>query len=214
MMLFTSMNMRKQERSAVAAVVVALALMPAATLAKVSDRGGKEVVEAVCAKCHASGTDGAPKIGDKQAWSARAERGIDGLTKNALIGIRKMPAHGGNAKVSDFEIQRAITYMVNQSGGSWAEPTDKKSKTADRSGKAIVEAHCIKCHKTGLNGAPKIGDREAWIPRGANGFDALVRSAINGHGGMPPRGGAAAYTDAELREAVVFMFNEGAAAKK
>lgn len=179
-----------------------------------AERSGKEVVEAVCAKCHEKGSEGAPKIGDKQAWAARETRGIDGLTKSALNGIRKMPAHGGNAVVSDFEIQRAITYMVNQSGGNWVEPTNKKTKVSDRSGRSIVEAHCIKCHKTGVDGAPKIGDRSAWIPRGANGFDALVRSAINGHGGMPPRGGAAAYTDAELREAVIYMFNEGAAPKK
>ena len=178
------------------------------------DRSGKEVVDTVCATCHAKGTDGAPRIGDKQAWAAREARGIDSLTKNALNGIRKMPAHGGNAKLSDFEIQRAITYMVNQSGGNWTEPTNKKTKLPNRTGRAIVEAHCVKCHKTGVDGAPKIGDRAAWIPRGANGFDALVRSAINGHGGMPPRGGAAGYTDAELREAVVYMFNEGAAPKK
>ena len=192
----------------------ALALTPLAGQASGQDRSGKEVVEAVCANCHAKGTDGAPRIGDKQAWLPREARGIDSLTQSALKGIRKMPAHGGNPKVSDFEIQRAITYMVNQSGGNWVEPTDKKSKVADRTGKAIVEAHCVKCHKNGTNGAPKIGDRSAWIPRAANGFDALVRSAINGHGGMPPRGGAAAYTDLELRDAIVYMYNEGAAAKK
>ncbi len=200
--------------SASALLASALLLVSGYAAASSHDRSGKEVVEAVCASCHAKGSDGAPKIGDKQAWAARTARGIDSLTQNALKGIRKMPAHGGNAKVSDFETQRAITYMVNQSGGNWTEPTDKKSKTPDRSGRAIVEAHCVKCHKTGVDGAPKIGDRAAWIPRGANGIDVLVRSAINGHGGMPPRGGASAYTDAELREAVIYMFNEGAAAKK
>ena len=35
----------------------------------------------------------------------------------------------------------------------------------------------------------------------------LVRSAINGHGGMPPRGGVANLTDAEVREAITFMLN-------
>ena len=206
----------QQTSSGVAFFLALCALMVAPALAQAAglDRSGKDVVDSVCANCHAKGTDGAPKIGDKQAWSQRAAQGIDSLTQHALKGIRKMPAHGGNAKLNDFEIQRAITYMVNQSGGNWVEPTDKRTKVADRSGKAIVEAHCVKCHKTGVNGAPKIGDRAAWIPRGANGFDALVRSAINGHGGMPPRGGAAAYTDAELREAVVYMYNEGAAAKK
>jgi len=195
-------------------LLVCLILVPRIAEAAGLDRSGKQVVDTVCAACHEKGTDGAPKIGDKQAWAARTARGIDSLTTNALNGIRRMPAHGGNAKVSDYEIQRAITYMVNHSGGNWIEPTNKKSKVPVRTGKAIVEAHCVKCHKTGVDGAPKIGDRAAWIPRGANGFDALVRSAINGHGGMPPRGGAAEYTDAELREAIIYMFNEGAAVKK
>ena len=196
------------------ALAFALAIFPAAALTKGADRSGKEVVEAVCGSCHVSGANGAPKIGDKQAWSSRAARGLDGLTQNALKGIRKMPAHGGNPNVSDFEIQRAITHMVNQSGGQWTEPTNKAVKTANRSGKDIVQLQCVKCHQTGGNGAPKIGDRSAWIPRGANGMDALVRSAINGHGGMPARGGMADLTDAEMRDAVIYMFNQGITAVK
>jgi len=43
------------------------------------------------------------------------------------------------------------------------------------------------------------------------GIDTLVRSAIRGHGGMPPRGGKASLTDSELRAAVVYMFNPAAA---
>lgn len=191
------------------ALAFTLAILPEGAQAKGVERSGKEVVDAVCANCHASGANGAPKIGNKQAWSSRAERGLDSLTQNALKGIRKMPAHGGNPNISDFEIQRAITYMVNQSGGHWTEPTNKARKTADRSGKDIVQAQCVKCHQTGLRGAPKIGDRAAWIPRGANGMDALVRSAINGHGGMPARGGMADLTDAEMRDAVIYMFNQG-----
>ena len=196
------------------AAALILALAWATADAKPIERNGKEVVDAVCVRCHGSGAEGAPRIGDKQAWGPRAERGIDSLTQNALKGVRKMPAHGGSDDLSDIEIARAITYMVNQSGGQWVEPTDKAHKFADRSGKAIVEAHCVKCHKDGTKGAPKLGDRPAWIPRAANGIDPLVRSAINGHGGMPPRGGAAAYTDAELREAILYMFNAGVTVQK
>jgi hypothetical protein len=39
----------------------------------------------------------------------------------------------------------------------------------------------------------------------------MVRSAINGHGGMPPRGGMANLTDPEIRNAVLYMFNQGVA---
>lgn len=172
-----------------------------------SDRSGKEIVEAVCASCHATGKDGAPRIGEEKAWSPRAAQGLTALTQHAIQGIRQMPAHGGNPGVTDFEIERAITYMVNQSGGHWAEPINKATLPPVRSGAQVVHMQCAKCHQTGEGGAPKIGDKAAWIPRLTEGVDAAVRSAIRGHGGMPARGGLADLTDQEIRSAVIYMFN-------
>jgi cytochrome c5 len=122
-----------------------------------------------------------------------------------------MPAHGGNQALSDNEIERAITYMVNQSGGHWTEPTSKATPAAERSGKQIVQMQCAKCHQTGVDGAPKIGNRAAWIPRLKQGLEAAVLSAIKGHGPMPARGGMANLTDSEMRAAIVFMVNQGVA---
>jgi cytochrome c5 len=193
--------------------LAAAALLPSAARAQSTGLSGKEVVEAVCSQCHASGAKGAPKIGDKQAWSKRASRGLSSLTDNALKGIRQMPSHGGNQSLSDMEIKRAVAYMVNQSGGKWREPVDKSAPPAPRTGEQIVKAQCIKCHEAGKGGAPKIGDRDAWIPRLKNGLDNTVRSAINGHGGMPARGGLADLTDAEMRSAVIYLFRGPDSAK-
>ena len=193
----------------IAIAIAALALgaaFPQRASAQTASLSGKEVVDAVCASCHASGANGAPRIGDAQAWKKRASAGLSGLTANALTGIRKMPPHGGNQTLSDMEIKRAVTYMVNESGGHWAEAVDKKAPAAPRTGEQIVKAQCIKCHESGKGGAPKIGDRDAWIPRLKDGLDNTVRSAINGHGGMPARGGLANLTDAEMRGAVIYLF--------
>jgi cytochrome c5 len=178
------------------------------------ERSGKEVVDAVCSRCHAEGVDGAPKIGDKKAWHKRARRGLSGLTASALKGIRKMPPHGADMNLTDIEIKRGITYMVNQSGGKWNEPVSKKSPRPERTGAEVVKAQCSKCHQDGKGGAPKIGDRDAWIPRLKDGLDNTVRSAINGHGGMPARGGLANLTDAEVRNAIIYMYQYQAPAKK
>ena len=196
------------------AIMLACAATITVQAAQGRDRSGKEVVAAVCSACHATGAHGAPKIGDEKAWHKRAERGLGALTQIALNGIRKMPAHGGNPNLSDLEIQRAITYMVNQSGGHWTEPISRTHPVADRPGKQIVEEQCVKCHGTGVGGAPRIGDRAAWIKRGSLGMDSLVRSAIHGHGGMPARGGMADLTDSEIRGAVIYMFNQGVTVKK
>ncbi|HSW83337.1 MAG TPA: c-type cytochrome [Usitatibacter sp.] len=191
-------------------LIATAALCAAATAlaAGPGDRSGKEVVDHVCAACHATGRDGAPKIGDAKAWEAREKRGLSALTATALEGVRKMPPHGGSLSLNDVEIKRAITYMVNQSGGSWQEPIDRRHLPADRTGEQIVKAQCIKCHGQGLNGAPKIGDKAAWIDRAKLGFDSVVRSAINGHGAMPSRGGMPNLTDSEMRAAVTYMFQQ------
>jgi cytochrome c5 len=195
-------------------------LIGSATLlatAAAADRTGKEVVTATCAACHATGKDGAPKIGDKKAWGGRASRGLTSLTQNALVGIRKMPAHGGSADTTDLEISRAITYMINQSGGHWVEPAGKPLPVAkpaapvERTGQFIVQTQCSKCHLTGENGAPKIGDRDAWVQRLKRGMDDVVRTAFNGHGPMPARGGLSDITVNELRNAVTYMFNPASA---
>jgi len=189
------------------AVASVMCIAPATGAAQKNERSGKEVVDSVCIACHGTGANGAPKIGDKKAWSKLASRGLTGLSESALKGIRNMPSHGGNLALTDTEIERAITYMVNQSGGHWTEPVSRTAAIAERSGEQVVRAQCRKCHETGVDGAPRIGDRAAWVPRLKQGIDPLVSSAINGHGGMPPRGGLANLTDREIRSAIVYMFN-------
>jgi len=178
-----------------------------------AQRSGKEVVESTCVNCHGTGAQGAPKIGDRKAWSRRANQGLSSLTLSAINGIRNMPAHGGNAGLTDLELARGVAYMVNASGGKWTEPASAAELKAERSGAQVVKAQCSKCHQDGKGGAPKIGDREAWSKRLNQGVDRAVSSAIHGHGGMPPRGDKADLTDGEVRAAILYMFNPKAPAK-
>jgi cytochrome c5 len=107
--------------------------------------------------------------------------------------------------------------MINQSGGNWAEPIGKVTPAGKaispnaRTGQAIVQIQCGKCHLTGENGAPKVGDRDAWVQRLKRGMDEVVRSAFNGHGPMPARGGLSDITVNEMRNAVTYMFNPASA---
>lgn len=99
---------------------------------------GEEIYKSVCASCHATGAAGAPAYGNAGAWGPRAAKGYDGLLSSALKGKGAMPARGGTAPddVSDFEIGRAIVYMVNASGGKFAEPKEPapaaEEKSADK----------------------------------------------------------------------------------
>jgi cytochrome c5 len=212
-----SLGLTRRLRLAAGTAFLAATLLPAFAATAATDRSGKAVVQATCGACHTPGKDGAAKIGDKQAWSKLASRGLTSLTQTALAGIRKMPAHGGSAEASDVEISRAIVYMVNQSGGNWAEPVataaalPAQPAPKERSGQRIVHLQCDKCHHEGLYGAPMIGDRDAWVQRLKRGMDEVVRSAFNGHGPMPARGGLADITVNEMRNAVIYMFNPASA---
>lgn len=80
---------------------------------------GDMIVKANCALCHATGLMNSPKIGDKAQWEPRIAKGIDVLVSNAINGIRTMPAKGGNASLTDDEMEAAVISMLNSSGGDF-----------------------------------------------------------------------------------------------
>lgn len=197
-------------RNPIRNVVVAAAVCAlAGPGALASGRDGKAIVDEVCVVCHGTGKDGAPRIGDANAWKPRAERGLTALTRSALDGVRRMPPHGGKLALDDTDLKRAIAYMVNRSGGKWIEPIDRTRPAQMRTGAQVIGARCSTCHENGLDGAPRYGDKLAWRERASRGVDSLVRSAIHGHGAMPARGGMADLTDGELRSAVELLVTSG-----
>lgn len=94
------------------------ALAPAkpAEAAPAADLGGEEVYNMACVACHGAGVAGAPKYGDKGAWTARIAQGMDTLNEHAIKGFQGqtgfMPAKGGRTDLSDKSILNAVEYMV------------------------------------------------------------------------------------------------------
>lgn len=82
---------------------------------------GEQVFAAQCSACHTAGLAGAPKVGDAAAWAPRNAQGYDVLLTSALKGKNAMGAQGGG-DYSDIEIGRAVVYMANKGGASFAEP--------------------------------------------------------------------------------------------
>ncbi|HYD94759.1 MAG TPA: c-type cytochrome [Noviherbaspirillum sp.] len=95
---------------------------------------GEAVYKAVCAACHDTGAAGAPKTGDNGAWTARLGQGQAKLVENAVNGIRAMPAKGGNPDLDEVEVERAVVFMANQSGGKLKEPEAKAAAPAASAG--------------------------------------------------------------------------------
>jgi cytochrome c5 len=84
-------------------------------LAKPTDCKG--VFEAACTACHGAGIAGAPKAGDKGAWSPRIAQGKNTLYTHALQGFTGkagiMPAKGGRTDLSDELIKAGVDYMTS-----------------------------------------------------------------------------------------------------
>lgn len=206
----SSMYLGKPAAATAAGFFVLSLVAGGAWAAPLKDRAGKEVVEAVCIACHGPGKDGAPRVGNSVDWAPRAKDGLPRLLQSSMDGIRKMPAHGGQPSLSDLEMTRAISYMV--SGGKAPDPNRAFTAVSHGSGEQIVSMACGNCHRDGVNGAPKVGDANAWRPRLQKGVDALVLSATQGHNKMPARGGFSNLSDVDIRAAVSHMASKTASA--
>jgi cytochrome c5 len=72
-------------------------------------------------------------------------------------------------------------------------------------GGEVYNTYCAVCHKSGLNAAPKMGNKALWIKRVAQGKETVYKNAIEGIRGMPPKGGIASLSDEDVNAAVDYM---------
>lgn len=191
---------------------------------------GEQVYGQVCKTCHEAGLAGAPKVGDKTAWGKVIAQGQATAVDHAIKGIRAMPPKGGNPDLENVEVERAVAFMASKAGATWKEPpvtaatasapaSSSVSPVATAAaavptaaaaggkpdGKKVYDTTCMACHSTGAAGAPKFGDKAAWKTHLAHGAEHLYANALNGVNAMPPKGGNAALSDAEVKAAVDYM---------
>ena len=69
----------------------------------------------------------------------------------------------------------------------------------------LYNESCKLCHATDSMGAPAVGDTDAWADVMEKGFAEVVHNAIQGMGGMPPKGGNMDLTNTEIKQIVEFM---------
>lgn len=87
---------------------------------------GEQVYGQLCKTCHEAGIAGAPKTGDKAAWTPRVAQGEKTMVQHAIAGFQGktgvMPPKGGSTDLTDEEVHRAVVYLANQVGAGWKEP--------------------------------------------------------------------------------------------
>jgi len=188
---------------------------------------GEEVYNSACGLCHTMGIAGAPKLEDKENWTPRITQGMETLFDHALQGFQGkagvMPPKGGQMHLSDGDVKAAVTYMVAKVEPPKAEvsTTEAVSNQATETatseaesvqGEPVYNQSCALCHTMGIAGAPKLGDKENWTSRIAQGIETLLDHALRGFQGktgvMPPKGGQMHLSDEEVKAAVAYMVSK------
>ncbi len=87
----------------------------AATKTETASAGGKgkQIVTQICSMCHRTGMMNAPKLGNKDDWAPRIEKGKETLYDHAMNGFNMMPARGGHPDLSDEDVKAAVDYMLS-----------------------------------------------------------------------------------------------------
>ena len=208
---------------------------PPAGIAQAAERGAsldsESTYQAMCSSCHDSGALGAPMVTDKAQWQARVAMGAEALYSSAINGVGAMPAKGGHSQLSEDEVKGAVDYIIAQVSNAKAAGESDSAKSSSgaagknapsnkaggkagaaagatmAAGKKTYKSVCSSCHGTGMAGAPKYGDKAAWASRVKKGEAQLYKSALNGIGAMPPKGGNPQLSDEDVKAAVDYMLN-------
>jgi cytochrome c5 len=115
---------------------------------------------------------------------------------------------------SDSQSAAAVNARIAPIAAEGFTLRDANAPKVLQSAETVYKAVCATCHASGLAGAPKVGDAATWGPRIQQGYDTLLKHAIEGIRAMPPKGGNPDLDDIEVARAVVYMANQGGATFK
>jgi len=135
-----------------------------------------------------------------------------------VIGIILLVSFVTNVPVTgagtDSQNAQAIAERLRPVAEQGFTLVDANAPRVLQAGAAVYAATCAACHDSGMAGAPKTGDSAGWGARLAQGYDTLVKHALEGIRAMPAKGGNPDLDDVEVARAVVFMTNKSGASFK
>lgn len=121
-----------------------------------------------------------------------------------IIGLVNFVTSGSKSAAGSTQTEEKIAARLQKVGTVeiQLDEGDRPLKT----GEEVYTAQCSACHATGVSGAPKFGEASEWQPRLGLGYEALLKSSLEGKGAMAPQGGGS-FSDLEIGRAVVYMAN-------
>lgn len=128
------------------------------------------------------------------------------LVSRLYVTIQANSTQGLGAEDNAAMLNEVVGERIAKVGAVDAGKPDTAPKVL--TGEEVVESTCAQCHQMGILSAPKIGSNEDWAPRAANGYPALLKSALEGKGDMPARGGNPSLSDDNIKAGISFMLSE------
>jgi cytochrome c oxidase cbb3-type subunit 3 len=187
-----------------------------------------------CIGCHGPTMEGNKFMGSANLadgiFRFKAEDQHSSLVKTILYGVNQNNKNTQNAEMPAFEHSEMIdreqikklAIFVHQLGGGVDEVVVKKtpkklkiikkvispSPVKEVTGRPVADLYtkCQGCHDSGVMGAPKFQNDDDWSERSEDGIAGLLDNAINGIGGMPPKGTCFDCTDDELQSIIEYMY--------
>ena len=117
---------------------------------------------------------------------------VIGLSIALCAGLQAMPAAAQNTSPSGSAV-----------AASQASTTAKADPLL--AGAAVYNKACVACHASGVNNAPRVGDRARWASLVKEGPAKVAAHGWLGERAMPPRGGVPDLALADFTAAVAVM---------
>lgn len=156
-----------------------------------------------CGKSGSGDNGGTATTAPAQKESSTSETGGGMMDKG--MGSGMMQNQKSESSQSTQTAQAAADTSATSGGKTETKTAQEEQKREPMDGYTVYSRFCVICHKSGMNGAPKYGDKKAWAPRIAQGKDTLYHAAIHGLRAMPAKGGIAGLYDQEVKDAVDYM---------
>jgi len=115
---------------------------------------------------------------------------------------------------TDGQSAEAITQRIEPVAAQGFQLIDANAPKVLQAGNTVYVAVCAACHDSGAAGAPKLGDNAGWSARLSQGYDILIKHAIEGIRAMPAKGGNPDLDNLEVERAVVYLANKSGASFK
>ena len=130
---------------------------------------------------------------------------VDPALSKEIVAKRLMPV--GSFLLANSSLQ--VESIQNKKTGP-EKPMAPPAVVSDGPGQvqAIYSSSCSACHASGAAGAPKLGDKAAWVPRIKSGSEVLYNSAIKGKKAMPAKGGNVSLSNEDVKAVVDYMVSK------